>query len=76
MTFEEWWTSRSAHAIGSYTDARQSWNAALEEAAKVAEVEAERIRHTSHAEGLGMGDQLRESACLRLAAAIRAKKGE
>jgi len=42
-----------------------------ERAAKIAEHEAELIKHTSYTDGLGMGDSRRESTCHRIAAAIR-----
>jgi len=43
-----------------------------EECIRIAEQESERIKHTSHADGLGMGNQAAEQACLRIANAIRA----
>lgn len=45
-----------------------------ERCAKRCDDEAERIKHTSHKDGLGMGDSARESVCHVLATAIR--KGE
>jgi hypothetical protein len=42
-----------------------------ERCAKKAEAERERIKHTSHVDGLGMGDQRREQTCDTIAAAIR-----
>ena len=43
-----------------------------ERCARVAELEQERIKHTSHRDGLGMGDQQAEQVCNIIAAAIRA----
>ncbi len=45
--------------------------AAYERCAELADAEAERIKHTSHKDGLGMGDQYAEAACARIAATIR-----
>ena len=45
---------------------------ALERAAKVADLDAERTKHTSHADGIGMGCQREEAVALRIAVAIRA----
>lgn len=42
-----------------------------ERCAKAADLEAERIKHTSHVDGLGMGDLAREDTAHRIAAAIR-----
>jgi NTP pyrophosphatase (non-canonical NTP hydrolase) len=44
----------------------------IEAAAKAATEEAERIKHTSDKDGLGMGDWAAEGACHRLATALRA----
>jgi len=54
-----------AAAEGARAEARES-------AAQAAELEAERIKHTSHVGGPGMGDEAAERACLRVAAEIRA----
>ncbi len=51
---------------------REGLRAALEQAAKVAEVHAERLKHTSHRDGLGMGWQAGEELCLEIADRIRA----
>ena len=48
---------------------------ALERAAKVADLDAERTKHTSHADGIGMGCQRDEGVAHRIAAAIRALSG-
>jgi hypothetical protein len=53
---------------------REAEDAALERAAMVCVAERERIKHTSHRDGLGMGDLSREAECLGLATAIRALK--
>ena len=45
----------------------------MEEAAKVNEALAEKIKHTSHADGLGMGSQCCENRLKEGAAAIREK---
>ena len=54
---------------------RRAWAAATaherKRAAKVLENEAERTKHTSHADGLGMDDQAVELALLDAAARIR-----
>ena len=42
-------------------------------AAAIAFTEAERIKHTSHADGLGMGSPCCEAACQRVAAEILAR---
>ena len=47
---------------------REAWEAA----AKVCEAFAEEIKHTSHRDGLGMGDQRSEGVCVGIAARIRA----
>lgn len=48
---------------------------ALERAAKVADLDAERTKHTSHADGIGMGCLSHEGVAHRIAAAIRALSG-
>ena len=49
------------------------FNRGMEEAAKVNEALAEKIKHTSHADGLGMGSQCCENRLKEGAAAIREK---
>ncbi len=44
----------------------------LEQAARIAEEHAERLKHTSHRDGLGMGWQAGEELCREIAARIRA----
>lgn len=46
--------------------------AGLEQAAQIAELHAERLKHTSHHDGLGMGWRAGEELCLELARRIRA----
>ena len=72
--FEEWLIKYYGQLpMDSQTaiDARRAWQAATEHAARVDDAEAERIKHTSHADGLGMGRQCCEQTCKRNAAAIR-----
>jgi hypothetical protein len=65
----ETWYRQALAASGAVP---QSERAALEQAAKVAEAYAERLKHTSHRDGLGMGWQAGEELCLEIADRIRA----
>jgi hypothetical protein len=49
----------------------EGFAAGVEHAAKVAEVHAERLKHTNHRDGLGMGWQAGEELCREIAAFIR-----
>ena len=42
-----------------------------ERCARLCDLHAERLKHTSHKDGLGMGDAARESVCHVLAARLR-----
>jgi hypothetical protein len=48
----------------------------LERAAQIVEEHAERLKHTSHRDGLGMGWQAGEELCRDLSARLRAEQQE
>ena len=66
---------RKIHAVQNAATAAHVAEVAAESmrdrAAKVAELEAERLKHASHVDGLGMGFQAGEEISLSIAAAIR-----
>lgn len=57
-------------------EAHEAREAALEEARRIADVERERIKHTSHADGLGMGWLAGEDVCKRIRDDIAALKAK
>ncbi len=63
--------NRGPYSIGVQAGHEDGTAAAYERCAELADAEAERIKHTSHKDGLGMGDQYAETACARIAATIR-----
>ncbi len=60
-----------AHRRAINRENRWATGAERERCAKLADAEAERIKHTSHKDGLGMGDSAKETVCHVLSAAIR-----